>query len=89
MAKRLLPNINKRGAWLELGALALILLTTLGVAKVFTASEHIYAGDKSKGVFYDYKVCPEEVKGINKENLIIFGNLKEADSVFERAEGCV
>ncbi|MEK6903695.1 MAG: hypothetical protein AABW64_03555 [Nanoarchaeota archaeon] len=81
--------MDTRGSLLEVGALILIVLTSIGAYKVISESQHIYVGDTSKKVFYDYKFCPEKIKQISNENTIIFDTLAEARDRFKEAEGCV
>ena len=82
--------MNKKGLWLEIGALAMILITTFGVINVISVTEHIYVGDKLTKNYYDYKLCPEKVEEIEKENSIIFSTKEEAQQKkFNKFPGCV
>ena len=58
--------MNKRGL-IELGALAIILITTIGVIAILRESSHIYVGDKTTKMVYDYKLCQEQIEDIPKE----------------------
>jgi len=81
--------MNKRGQILELGAIIIIIIASFGVFQVFSESEHIYIGDNREGTFYDYKICPNEINSIPKENMVIFNNLREAEITFNKSVGCV
>lgn len=82
-------SMNRQGRLLEVSALLLILVTSLFVLKIFSEAEHIYVGDKSTKLFYDYKVCPETVNKIAQENTIIFDTVEDARKLFKEAGGCV
>lgn len=74
---------------MEVGALILIIITSIGAYKVLSASQHIYVGDKAQRIFYDYKYCPEKIKQIPENNAVIFDTLKEAKESYNEGEGCV
>ena len=69
--------MDKKGQ-LEIAAIFLILITTVGAIKVISESNHIYVGDKSLSMFYDYKLCPKDVGNIKEENRIVFNGKTEA-----------
>ena len=71
--------MNKRGT-IEIGAIILVIITTIGAGAVFSESKNIYVGDNELNEFYNYDKCPEKVNSISKENQIIFKNIKEAES---------
>ena len=80
--------ISKKG-FIEYGAIALILITTIGAFVVMKEAQHIYVGDSSTKLFYDYKVCPMQVNAITKENQMLLNTLKEANNQgYSKAEEC-
>ena len=71
--------MNKKGQ-LEIAAIVLILITTIGAIKVISESGHIYVGDKTLNMYYDYKLCPEDVKNIKEGDQVVFNTKDEAKS---------
>jgi len=58
-----LNPMQKRGL-LEIGAIALVVITTLGVLLVISESKHIIVGDIKTKLIYDFSKCSEEVNKI-------------------------
>jgi hypothetical protein len=83
-------DMNKRGIFIEIGALILIAITTLGVAITVSSTTSLYVGDTNTGYFLDYYKCTEQAKQINQENLIVFPSKSEAiNQRYNETEGCV
>ena len=73
-----------------ISAIIIIVLTTIGAFAVFSESKHIYVGNKSEMVFYDYKLCPDLINDIPKDNQIVFNDKEEASRRgYNIREGCV
>ena len=70
--------MDKKGIVLELGAIFIIIVTTVGALYVFSESGHIYVGNNINKKFYDYKICPTEVINISEQNRVIFENKEKA-----------
>ena len=76
--------------WLEIGAVAIIVLVTAGAFTVISESKNIYIGDTRNSQVYNYKLCPDTVKQIPEENQLILKNLEEAkEKDFKEAENCI
>lgn len=89
MRKTIQTPMSRQGQ-LEIAAIIVILIAPTGAVAVFSQSSHIYVGDKSLQMFYDYKFCPENVKKIKEGNQVIFNSVNEAkDSGYNPARGCI
>ena len=81
--------MKKRGL-LEAGAVALIIVTTIGVLLVISESKSIIVGDLKTKYAYDFSKCSEEVNKISTNNQIVFDNIQQAHSLgYKDKEGCV
>ncbi len=81
--------MNKRGQ-IEISALIIILVATVGVIGVLSQSKHIYVGDAKNKQVFDYYLCPEKVNKIPQQNQIIFDNLDKAkEQKYNLFQGCV
>ena len=68
----------------------MILLATIGAIVVLKESGHVYVGNKTTKLVYDYKLCPEQIENIQEENQKVFNNLREAQArEYKNAEGCI
>ena len=81
--------MNKRGVVVELGAVIMILLTTIGVIVTLSSSRQLYVGDSGSGLFVDYYQCKEYANHITEENLVVFSSREDAAQQFKPKEGCV
>lgn len=70
--------MNKKGIFLEMGAIILIILTTAGVVITVSNTTHLYVGDKNEHFYIDYYKCKTMAENIKEENLIVFPSEKEA-----------
>lgn len=75
---------------IEVGAVLVIILTTLGVFAVLHASKNIYVGDERTNELYNYDKCPDDVRAIPQEHQILFGTIRQAEEEgYHLIEGCV
>ncbi len=80
---------NQKGC-LEIGAILVIIITTIGAYVVLSASKHIFVGDTREMKYYDYALCPEKIKSIPENNQMILKNKQEAEQRgYQKASGCV
>ena len=82
--------MKKKGVFLEIGAILIILITSIGAIAIFSSSSKVYVGDKSNLTYFEYYKCKEHLNEINEGNQEIFSSKKEAeDKGFIAIEGCV
>lgn len=88
-SKKINYLMQKRGL-LEVGAVALIIITTIGVLIVISESKHIIVGDTKTKFLYDFSKCSEEVNKIPTNNQIVFEDKQQAYSLnYKDKEGCI
>lgn len=81
--------MNKRGQIIELGAIVLIVLTTIGVYATVYASQNLYVGNLRTHKFLNYFECKDIANSIPQANLIMFNSKQEAiNQNYNVTEGC-
>ena len=81
--------MQKRGAIIEIGAVILVVITTIGAIAIFSESKDIYVGDSRNSTVYLYEHCKEKVNNIPQNDQVIFKNLEEAiNTGYIPADGC-
>lgn len=82
--------MNKRGVIIEIGALIIVALTTLGVYISASASQNLYVGDEDTHHFFNYYKCKDLVRNIPEDNIVIFNSKEDAlSNQYNVTEGCV
>lgn len=83
--------MKKRGTVIEVGAVVIIIITTLSIVVTYFLNDSpIYVGDSSTKHYIDYNKCRNQAKNISDENIVIFKTLEEAkEKEFKPIEGCV
>lgn len=83
-------NMNRRGQIIEVGALLLIFLTTVGVAVTVSNSTTLFVGDKQTHHYFDYYKCKELAKNIPQDRLEVFASQQDAiNRNYNATIGCV
>ena len=81
--------MNKRGQ-IEISAVIVFLLVTVGVIAVISDSKHLFVGDSKTKYVIDYKLCPAQVNAILPQNQVIFESKSEANSMgYKDKLGCI
>lgn len=80
--------MNKKGFILELGAIIVIVLTTVGIILTVSNSNNLYIGNKENGKYLNYFKCKDIANEINETNVIIFKSKAQAQIDYEPLEGC-
>lgn len=82
--------MKKKGVLLEIGAVTLIVATTLGILFTATSTAPLYYGDSASKTFLDYEQCPRTLTSFDKHNLVLFASRQEAEELgYHAKEGCV
>ena len=64
--------MNKKGAFLEISAIVMILLTTAGVIYTISSPHRLYVGNTADKTYLEYYKCESAAKSIPEQNIIIF-----------------
>ena len=82
-------SMHKKGL-IEMGAIMLVIITTIGAIVVLSESRNIYVGDSRTNEVYNYDKCSEKIDAIPKENQIIFKDLKDAEEKeYRKVKECI
>ena len=85
-----LKQMNKKGLFLEFGAVLLIIISTVGLVASITNANEVYVGDSSTHEFVNYYKCKEIAKTIHESHLVIFHSKTDAlISGYNVTKGCV
>lgn len=84
-------NVNKKGVLIEIGAIILIVLTSLGIMAVANYnSSPLYIGDSNSHKYFDYFKCKELVNNITEKNVVIFDSIEKAKQAgYNETFGCI
>ena len=89
MNKNLKTYMNKRGEFILIGALIIIVLTGVGLYFVYNNTDNLFIGNKETGEYLNYFKCEDIAKQIPEDKVILFKSKEEAEQKYTAIEGCV
>jgi len=82
--------MNKRGELFVIGAIVLLVITSLGAYKVYSISNKLYIGNTETLEYLDYFKCSNIAKSIPDDKVIVFKSQTEAiNNNYNATIGCV
>jgi hypothetical protein len=81
--------MNKKGVFLEIGALIIIIITSVGLIVTAMNSSTLIVGDSSTHKYFSYYKCKTQANQITESNLVIFNSEQDATQKgYNATQGC-
>ena len=89
MKKNLEIYMNKRGEFVAISALIIMLLTGFGVYLAYNDADNLFIGNRETGEYLNYFKCEDIAKQIPEDKVVVFKSKEEAEKEYTAIEGCI